>query len=115
MTRLRLTASTRMSLSMCSGAGSRRPASYLAGPIISKTLKQAKDFWELRAKRENSQPHLLFYSAPKPPQQVNFVCCFKKSESIYKHAVEIAEKRRKQIEAGEELNVIDNKPQSQVH
>ncbi len=88
----------------------------LAGPGISKKLTQAKDFWELRAKHKNSQPRLLFYIAPKAPQQMNFVYCFmKKSDAMYKHAVEIADKRRKQIEAGEESNAIDPKPRSRVH
>jgi phage-related protein len=81
---------------------------FLCGSLVAKKLSNGKGFWELIGHEDNEQPRILFY-LPKTERLIVFVYAFtKKGKKDYKHAIEVADSRRRLIErSGEQVNAIE--------
>ena len=72
----------------------------MAGPLVTKKLKNGGGIWELIASYDSLQPRLLFYFDARVRARVVFVYGFiKQRDNMYLHAIQIAQKRRTLIEA----------------
>lgn len=88
----------------------------LCGSLVAKKLVNGKGIWELIGHAGNEQPRLLFYFRDTE-MLIVFVYAFsKKGKKDHKHAIEIAQFRRRAIERSErESNAIQAFATGSIH